>query len=158
MVEINVIWCLLVSLTITCLCCFCLKGFVIAIVKTKVYRNNKLRSQLVFRIELLQRAGLGAGTEWVKSRSHLEMLLELAESFCIHMWTYRLGSWEGTWLYCHIWLARSLQYVKVASDWLNWESFLIETTGESSLLAMPHKAWQGKLNITKVVFYSNFFI
>jgi hypothetical protein len=39
-----------------------LKGFVIAIVKMKVYRYNKLRSELVYRIEL-QRAGLGAGTK-----------------------------------------------------------------------------------------------
>jgi hypothetical protein len=53
---------LLVSLTITCLRCFCLKGFVIAIGKTKVYRYNELRSELVYRIELLQRAGFGAGT------------------------------------------------------------------------------------------------
>jgi hypothetical protein len=61
----NVVQCLLVSLTIhvTCLRCFCLKGFVIPIVKTKVYRYNVLRSQLVYRIELLQRAGLGAGTK-----------------------------------------------------------------------------------------------
>jgi hypothetical protein len=42
--------------------CFCLKGFVIAIVKTKVYRYNELRSELVYRIEL-QRAGLIVGTK-----------------------------------------------------------------------------------------------
>jgi hypothetical protein len=48
----------------TCLRCFCLKGFVIAIVKTKVYRYNELRSKLVYRIKLLQRAGLDAGTAW----------------------------------------------------------------------------------------------
>jgi hypothetical protein len=48
----NVVGCLLVSLTITCLCCFCLRGFVIAIVKMKVYRYNELRSELVYRIEL----------------------------------------------------------------------------------------------------------
>jgi hypothetical protein len=55
--------CLLVNLTITCLRCFCLKGFVITIVNTKVYHYNELRSELVYRIELLQRAGLGAGTK-----------------------------------------------------------------------------------------------
>jgi hypothetical protein len=55
--------CLLVSLTITCLRCFCLKEFVTAIVKTKVYRYNELRLELVCRIELIQRAGLGAGTK-----------------------------------------------------------------------------------------------
>jgi hypothetical protein len=45
------------------LLCFCLKRFAIAIVKMKVYRYNKLRSKLVYRIELLQRAGLGTGTK-----------------------------------------------------------------------------------------------
>jgi hypothetical protein len=40
----------------------CLKGFVIAIVKTKVYCYNKLRSELVY-ILLLQPAGLEAGTK-----------------------------------------------------------------------------------------------
>jgi hypothetical protein len=41
------------------------KGFVIAIVKTKVYRYNELRAELLYRIELLhvQRAGLGAGSK-----------------------------------------------------------------------------------------------
>jgi hypothetical protein len=38
-----------------------LKGFAIAIVKTKEYRYNELRSELAYRIELLQQAGLGAG-------------------------------------------------------------------------------------------------
>jgi hypothetical protein len=42
---------------------FCLKGFVIAIVKPKIYRYKELRSELVYRIELLQRAGLEAGTK-----------------------------------------------------------------------------------------------
>jgi hypothetical protein len=59
----NVVWCLLVSLTITCLRCLCFKGFVIAIVKAKEYRYNVLRLELVYRMELLQRAGLGAGTK-----------------------------------------------------------------------------------------------
>jgi hypothetical protein len=48
----NVVGCLLASLTITCVHCFCLKGFVIEIIKTKVYRYNELRSELVYRIEL----------------------------------------------------------------------------------------------------------
>jgi hypothetical protein len=43
--------------------CFCLKGFVIAIVKTKVYRHNEQRSELVYRVELLQQARLRAGTK-----------------------------------------------------------------------------------------------
>jgi hypothetical protein len=34
----------------------------VAIVKTKVYRYNELRSELVYRIEL-QQSGLGAGTK-----------------------------------------------------------------------------------------------
>jgi hypothetical protein len=37
--------------------------------KAKVYRYNELRSELVYRIELLQRAGLGAGTN--ELRRHL---------------------------------------------------------------------------------------
>jgi hypothetical protein len=56
---------LLVSLTITCLRCFCFKGFVIAMVKTKVYRYNELRLELVCRIELLQRVGHGTGMKLV---------------------------------------------------------------------------------------------
>jgi hypothetical protein len=32
-------------------------------VNTKDYRYNELRSELVYRIELLQRAGLGASTK-----------------------------------------------------------------------------------------------
>jgi hypothetical protein len=34
-----------------------------AIVKTKVYGYNELSSELVYRIDLLQRAGLGVGTK-----------------------------------------------------------------------------------------------
>jgi hypothetical protein len=34
--------------------------------KMKVYRYNELRSELVYRIELLQRAGLGVGTKLVR--------------------------------------------------------------------------------------------
>jgi hypothetical protein len=36
---------------------------VIAIVKTKVHCYNKLSLELVYRIELQQRAGLGVGTK-----------------------------------------------------------------------------------------------
>jgi hypothetical protein len=43
--------------------CFCWKGFVIAIVTTNVYRYNELRSDLVYRIYLLQLAGLRAGAK-----------------------------------------------------------------------------------------------
>jgi hypothetical protein len=51
-----------------CLRCFCLKDrVVIVIVKTKVYRYNELRSELVYRTVLLQRAGLGAGTKLVNN-------------------------------------------------------------------------------------------
>jgi hypothetical protein len=56
-----------VSLTITCLRCFCLKGLVIAMVTTKVYRYNELRSQLVYKIELLQRAS----SELVRNESKI---------------------------------------------------------------------------------------
>jgi hypothetical protein len=59
----NVVGCLLVSLTITCLRYFCLKRCVIAKVKTKGDCYNELRSELVYRKELLQRVGLGAGTK-----------------------------------------------------------------------------------------------
>jgi hypothetical protein len=30
-----------------------------------IYRYKKLRSELVYRIEFTQRAGLGAGTKWI---------------------------------------------------------------------------------------------
>jgi hypothetical protein len=70
----NVVWCLLVSLTITCLRCLCLKGFVKVIVKTKVYRYKELRLELVYRIKLLQRVGLGAGTKWVKGQNVLHWI------------------------------------------------------------------------------------
>jgi hypothetical protein len=107
----------------TCLRCYCLKGFIIAIVKTEVWRYNELRSELVYKIELLQQAGLGAGTKWVKPLIVMSRF-PFCRNMAIALTPPTCWSWWRT--------GRVLSEATITRSWSNRRSICTKTTWRSS--------------------------
>jgi hypothetical protein len=111
----NGVWCLLVSLTITCLRCLCLKGFFTAIVNTKVYRYNELRSELVHRT---YNSYNERGSELVRNELTTRKHIGVSRQFhcsCLGALTLHvrnLGVCEGHFALCH--LALDGSYIRLS--------------------------------------------